>query len=180
VRVNRFKFLGAAATLFMMVSCATTAQSAVGFVDIQEVVRRSKVGKEAAKEIDLYVEEETSKIAKIESELRLLKKEVDSLAPESPTQKLSEEAEAEYLDKAWEYERRYKEYENAVNFFKQARELRNQQLLGRLLPKISKAIEVVAKSENYSAVYNKASNELYYKDNEKDLTEKVVSELNKE
>jgi outer membrane protein len=155
---------------FVLTACFTPEQieAKVGFLDIQRLVKESKLGKQATKEIEKLTQAKEKEIGPRLKELNDLKNEV-----ESGGTKLSE---ADKRAKVEEFQRLNKEYQRLVQDSKEEIAKQDREKVAAILKKAEDVLVKVAKREKYLMII-KDPNVLSYLDPSVDITAEVIKEL---
>ncbi len=143
-------------------------EAKVGYIDIQRLVKESRMGKQATKEIEKLTQAKEREIAMRLKELGELKSEV-----EGSSAKMSE---AERKAKIEEFQRLNKEYQRLVADSKEEIAKEDRERVAAILKKAEEVLAKVAKREKYLMIIKDAS-VLSYLDPSVDITAEVIKEL---
>jgi outer membrane protein len=168
------KTIGALIVMFLVVSGTyATAAEKIGFIDMRQILILSDAGKEAAIELQEFVQKKKAVIDGKEKELKDLQDELQKLKPV-----LTERA---YKDKEIEGQRKYREYKRFIDDFKEEARIKEQEHEKRLIPEVLKIIQEIGEKEGYTMIvetglYNPG---VTYFDKSQSITKKVIQEFNK-
>jgi outer membrane protein len=166
-KIGKLVFMVGAVCLFAW-STPTVSEAKVGFLDVQKLVKESKLGKQATKDIEKLTQAKEKEIGPRLKELNDLKTEV-----ESATSKLSD---AEKRAKVDEFQRLNKEYQRLVQDSKEEIARQDRERVAAILKKVEDVLVKVAKREKYLMIV-KDPNVLSYLDPSVDITNEVIKEL---
>jgi outer membrane protein len=144
------------------------AEAKVGFLDVQRLVRESKLGQQATKEIDKLTQSKEKEIAPKLKELNDLKTQVESNGAKM--------SEAEKRAKLEEFQRLNKEYQRLVQDSKEEIARKDRERVAAILKKAEDVLAKVAKRDKYLMII-KDPNVLSYLDPGVDITGEVIKEL---
>jgi outer membrane protein len=155
---------------FLMTACFTPGEieAKVGFLDIQRLVKESKLGKQATKEIEKLTQAKEKEIGPKLKELNDLKTEV-----ESGGAKLSD---ADKRAKVEDFQRLNKEYQRLVQDSKEEIARQDRERVAAILKRAEEVLVKVAKRDKYLMII-KDPNVLSYLDPSVDITAEVIKEL---
>jgi len=158
------------ACAFLLTACfsATEGQAKVGFLDVQRLVKESKIGKQATKDIEKLTLAREKEIAPKLKELSDLKNQV-----ESEGAKMSD---ADRKTKVEEFQRLNKEYQRLVQDSKEEIAKQDRERVAAILKKAEEVLVKVAKREKYLMII-KDPNVLSFLDPSVDITAEVIKEL---
>ncbi len=147
----------------------------IGYVDIEKVFNEYKGIEDINKQIDKEMKEWKNQMTKMEKEINRLEQEFDEEAP-----MLSEEAKIRKRDEINKKRKQLNDFiEEIWGEYGKATTI-NQQLLKPIVEKINEVINTMAVNDKYDAVFDISGGNLLYVNTEKDLTQRVIEELNKE
>jgi len=153
---------------------ASTGEGKVGYIDIQRLVKESKMGIAARKEIEKLQKEKEAILASKLKEINVLKEIIDKEQDKMGAKEKQDKTEALKV--------LHKEYQNLVKNVKEDILKEDGELVATLLPillqKADSILKEIAKKEKFSIIL-KDPNAIGYLDPEFDITNKVLEELNK-
>jgi len=147
---------------------AAEAVAKVGFLDIQRLVKESKMGKQATREIEKLTQAKEKEIATRLRELSDLKTEIEAGG--------SKMTETERKAKIEEFQRLNKEYQRLVADSKEEIAREDRERVAAILKRAEEVLVKVAKREKYLMII-KDANVLSYLDPSVDITGEVIKEL---
>jgi len=158
----------AAALLLTACFAPTEGEAKVGFLDVQKLVKESKLGKQATRDMEKLTQAREKEIAPKLKELNDLKNQV-----ESEGTKMSE---ADRKAKVEEFQRLNKEYQRLVQDSKEEIAKQDRERVAAILKKAEGILIKVAKREKYLMII-KDPNVLSFLDPSVDITAEVIKEL---
>jgi len=158
------------ACAFLLTACLSTTEgeAKVGFLDVQRLVKESKIGKQATKDIEKLTQAKEKEIAPRLKELSDLKNQVESEGAKM--------GEADRKAKVEEFQRLNKEYQRLVQDSKEEIAKQDRERVAAILKKAEEVLAKVAKREKYLMVI-KDPNVLSFLDPSIDITGEVIKEL---
>jgi outer membrane protein len=158
------------AAAFLLAACfaPTEGEAKVGFLDVQRLVRDSKIGKQATRDIEKLTQAREKEIAPKQKELNDLKNLV-----ENESGKLSA---ADRKVKVEEFQRLNKDYQRLVQDSKEEIAKQDRERVAAILKKAEEVLGRVAKREKYLMII-KDPNVLSFLDPSVDITADVIREL---
>ena len=156
--------------VFLLTACFTPSEieAKVGFLDVQKLVKESKLGKQATKEIEKLTQGKEKEIAPKLKELNDLKSLVESSGTKM--------SEAEMRGKVEEFQRLNKDYQRLVQDSKEEIARQDRERVAAILKKAEEVLVKVAKRDKYLMII-KEPNVLSYLDPSVDITAEVIKEL---
>jgi outer membrane protein len=161
-----------AAVMFSVVLVAGSSEAAtmlkVAVVDLQGALNATSEGlaaKETLKKKHVAKQERVDK----------MKAELDTMEEKIKSPVISEEAQAELKDKYRQKKGQLIEY---VTLAKEEEDRENQQLSARILEGLIKIAQEIAKTDNYTIVFEKSGSGVVYFEDSMDITERVVKIYN--
>jgi len=167
-------------TIFIMIlsillNCpqAIAAEKAekIGFVDVREIMVKSDAGKKAYDQMKILIEKDRDKLQAKEAELKKLKDEIEKQKT-ILTEPAMKEKEAIFQKKLRDYQLMVKDSNDEV-------QAKDQEVSKKLIPEILKVTNAIGEREKYTMIIDVASLPIPYYSKEKDLSKKVIEELNK-
>jgi outer membrane protein len=158
------------ACAFLLTACFAPSESEakVGFLDIQRLVKESRLGKQATKEIAKLTQAKEQEIGPRLKELNDLKAEVESSGAKM--------SEADKREKVEEFQRLNKEYQRLVQDSKEEIAKQDREKVAAILKKAEEVLVKVAKRDKYLMII-KDPNVLSYLDPSVDITAEVIKGL---
>ncbi len=148
------------------VSSAFSADSKVGFVDLQKALNFSMAGKAAKETISKKVKEYEGTIEGRKGELKSLKDELEKQAV-----LLSEQARAE---KERDYQQKLKDFQRFTKDIQEELQRSDADYTRQILEKVLKVIGEMGESQGYTVILEKSESSLLYADEKIDMTEAVI------
>jgi len=142
----------------------------IAYVDLEKVFQEYNKKKDIESKLQKEWEGEQTKLGKMMQELEGLKDEYEKQAP-----LLTEEAKRE---RQQEINRKIEEYRALQKKIFDQKQTREQKYTQELLQDIINKVKEIAEKEGYIYVFDKAA--LIYGAPTQDITEKIITELNKE
>ena len=163
--------LTAVITAASMVSASSLwAGDKVGFINLQRLVKESKLGKAASADIDQLRAEKQAQIAEKLQKINHIKIDL-----EANSELLKDD---EKKDRIEELNTLIKEYKRMVADAKEEIGRQDRELVADILKKADGALKKVAKKKKYTIIL-KDPNAIGYLDPDVDITDDVLKELNK-
>ena len=147
-----------------------TADSKIGFINLQEIMKNTDAGKKAGEEFKKLYDKKREELAAAESTLKRLKDELDKQGPI-----MTETARQE---KGTTYQRKSRDYQLLIEDSDKEMKGRDEEIGRKLLPPIMKVVRKIAEKEKYTLVIDVASMPLPYYAKENDISKKVIEEVN--
>lgn len=147
----------------------------VGYVDSQKILSEYKATAEQKKLFDKEVQSYKEKAAEMQRRIDQLKSDV-----ESQKLVLSETARAAKLEEIDRLTRQYEDYVQQIWGPQGKIEEKNAELMAPLIKKINEAVELIAKNESYTMIFDISQGQLVFAQEGLNITDEVVKELNKE
>lgn len=155
---------------YMCSASSLWADSKVGYIDLQRLVKESKMGQAASGDIeDLRVEKQAQIKIKLE-EINQLKLDLNSNATELTASEKKDQVET-LNDLVRDYKRMVEDAKEEI-----ARQ--DRELVADILKKADKALKKVAKKNKFSIIL-KDPKTIGYMDSDVDITDEVLKMLNK-
>jgi len=159
----------------VMLSAVQAKEYKVGYIDSEEIISRY----EAAREAKAQLEED---IARFQEEADSLRREYEQARDEYETQELtlSEEGKRAKMAEVNQRKQRYEGFLDEVYRTGGTIDQKNNELIAPIVEKINAAVSKLSEDEGFALVIDAAKSEIVYAEVGLDLTEMVVSELNRE
>lgn len=161
--------------VFFIFLNAFATEYKLGFIDSNRILQEYKGTQDLQKKYQAKITEWQNKMDK-------MKKEIEDLQKQFQTQQiyLSDEAKGRKLQ---ELQNKQKEYENFIQSIwgqdGEAKKL-NDQLMKPFLSKVDSLLKKIGQEEGYSFIFDISAGSVVYADDVYDLTDRVITELNKE
>ena len=146
------------------------ANSKVGYINLQRLIKESKMGKAAQKEIQKLRQEKQALVAKKQKEINQRKTFLDKYGSKLPA--------SERQKKQADLQKSIKAYKRLVADAKEDITREDRQLVAIILKKADTVLKKVAKKNKYTIIL-KDANAIGYMAPEFDITSLVLKELNK-
>ncbi len=160
------KFLHAFAALCIATPAAQVlAQSKIGVVQIERIVRDSAPAMRAQKKLEVEFAKRETELSKVADQLKRLQDELEKDAVTMPeAQRRNKERDFNELNR--DFQRKQREYREDVN------QRRNEEL-GQVIEQANRIIRQIAESEKYDIIFQEAA----YANPRIDITDKVIKAL---
>ena len=152
-------------------SYVSAADVKIGFINMQEIIMKSTVGKKAGDEIRKIAEKKKDTLTAMENELKKMKDELDK--------QRSVMKESAYKEKESHFQKKYRDYQLLVKDTQEELQGRDQEFAKKYIPEILKVVRAIGEKEKYTLVIDIASMPVPYYAKENDFSSKVVEEFNK-
>jgi len=172
--INTVKIVLPAIFLVILLSpCTIRSQTRVAYIDSKKIIDNMQEAGDAKAKLDNLVSDWEKEITVLQDSLKFIKEDYDK-----KKLILTEDMKAEY-------EKKIKEFETSITNFRQQKFgeggeyfVKQNEFMNPVYDKIFKAIEIVAKRDDYDYVFDRSSNILLLYVNERhDLTNKVIRVL---
>ena len=173
---RRFVF-GMAVAVILVVSCtAAKAQDLkIGYIDSERIFKEYQGTQEAQEQFDRDVEAWRKEAEQSETELEELRKELESQRL-LLSQAALDEKERSLQAKVSEYERFIQSVWGPTGKIAE----RNAELTKPIIEKIRTVLDKLGQEQGYSLIFDAADGNIVYGEKALDLTDQVLTELNKE
>lgn len=170
--MKRNMYLIAGLVLFVFVWTNTSfAAEKIGFINIQDIIQHSNVGKKASEEFKKIFEKKQESIKAMENEVKKLKDDLDKQAAVMTASARS--------DKEAAYQRKLRDYQILVDDTNKELQKRDQEYSQRMIPEILKVVRAIAEKEKYTLVLDIGTMPVPYYDKTYDISKKVIEDYNK-
>ncbi|HEX2650975.1 MAG TPA: OmpH family outer membrane protein [Burkholderiales bacterium] len=158
----RYLLLLAAAAACAAPAGSALAQSKIGVVQIERIVRDSVPAVRAQKKLEAEFAKREAELAKVSDQL---KRQQDELEKEGVTmsETVRRNKERDFNDQSREFQRKQREYREDVN------QRRNEEL-AQVIDQANRVIRQIAESEKYDIIFQEAA----YANPRIDITDKVI------
>ena len=154
----------------LLMACSAVAGTKVGYIDLQRLVKESKLGKAAMEDIELLRKEKQKAIAGKLKKINTVKIDLET------NEELLKDKEKK--DRVDELNNLIKEYKRMVADAKEEIAKEDRELVAQILAKADGALKKVAKKKKFTMIL-KDPNAIGYLDPSVDITDLVLKELNK-
>jgi len=171
--MKRYGLIVAAILILALAFAASPAAAAekIGFVNVQEVMITSTIGKKEAEDLRKSIEKTKATLQEKEAELKKLKEELEKQKP-----LLKEEA---LKEKDSVFQKKLRDYQIMVKDSNDEIQAKEQDLQKKMIPEILKLVQAIGEKEKYSMIVDYSLIPLAYHAKEDDLTKRVIEEFNK-
>ena len=171
--MKRYGLIVAAILILALAFAASPAAAAekIGFVNVQEVMITSTIGKKEAEDFRKGIEKTKVTLQEREAELKKLKEELEKQKP-----LLKEEA---LKEKDSVFQKKLRDYQIMVKDSNDEIQAKEQDLQKKMIPEILKLVQAIGEKEKYSMIVDYSLIPLAYHAKEDDLTKRVIEEFNK-
>jgi outer membrane protein len=162
-------------TFGVMVGLALSAELKIGYIDSDRIFREYQAASETKQTFEMD-------LGKFKSQAEEMQHKYDVAKSEYDAQKLMLSEEARTA-KEGELANLHQQYENYVQevYGKGGKiELKNAELMAPLVKQINTVVQTIAQAEGFTLILDMAPGEIIYAQPGLDLTDKVITELNKE
>jgi len=149
---------------------ATSAEK-IGFINVEEVLMNSDVGKVTGEDLKKSYEKTRTTIQNKEKELQQLKDELEKQRPV-----LTEKA---MKDKEQAYQKKFRDYQDLVKDANEDIQGRRQEFLAKNVPEIMKIVSSIGEKEGYTLIMDLSNPTIAYHAKDNNLTQRVTQEFNK-
>lgn len=157
---------------FVLCLCAAaSAETKIGFVDMQAVIAKSEPGLKAMEQLK-------SQFKGMKDNLDAQKKSLDSLREELQKQSMMLSQEAK-LDKETQYKRKVRDFQDMGQNYQRKLQQAEQNLSKPIIEKLLTVVQDYGKKNGYTAIFDKQASGLVYQQDSVDLTNAIIAELNK-
>jgi outer membrane protein len=161
----------AAAFVPALLVCGAATASEIGYVDMQQVLERSALGKAAQAELEERFGEEQQAFAQEEAAIRQMQRDLERDRP------LMSKAQVE--KKEQEIQARIEQFEQDFSKIRQ-KLIQAQQKAGQeIMPPAREAVLAVAKERELDAVFEASEAGVLYLDEDGDITDAVIEALDR-
>ncbi len=143
----------------------------IGFVNVEEVLMNSDVGKVTGEDLKKSYEKTKKTIQDNEKELQRLKDELEKQRPV-----LTEKA---MKDKEQAYQKKFRDYQDLVKDANEDIQARRQEFLSKNVPEIMKIVSNIGDKEGYTLIMDLSNPTIAYHAKDNNLTQRVTQEFNK-
>ena len=163
--MHRTLFFAAAAALLALPAGPALAQSKIGVVQIERIVRDSVPAVRAQKKLEAEFAKREGELAKVSDQLKRMQDELEKDGVTmSETQRRNKERD--FNDQSREFQRKQREYREDVN------QRRNEEL-AQVIDHANRVIRQIAEQEKYDVILQEAA----YANPRIDITDKVIKAM---
>ncbi|HXR59228.1 MAG TPA: OmpH family outer membrane protein [Burkholderiales bacterium] len=162
--VRNFLLLAAAAVFAAPVGSAL-AQSKIGVVQIERIVRDSAPAVRAQKKLEAEFAKREAELAKVSDQLKRMQDELEKDGV-TMSETVRRNKERDFNDQSREFQRKQREYREDVN------QRRNEEL-AQVIDQANRVIRQIAEAEKYDIVFQEAA----YANPRIDITDKVIKAM---
>ncbi len=159
-------------TLLLFVWTTTVvAADKIGFMNLQEIIQNSVVGKKSAEEFKKYYEKKQESIKAMENEVKKIKDELDKQGSVMTASARS--------DKETSYQRKLRDYQLLVEDSNKELQKRDQEYSQKMIPEILKVVRAIGEREKYTLIIDMSTTPMPYHDKSAEVTKKIIDEYNR-
>lgn len=164
-----------ASLLSVVMGFAFGAELKIGYIDSERIFREYQGATEAKQTFE-------SELAKFKSNAEDLERKYNTAKAEYDAQKLmlSEEARTAKESELANLHQQYESYVQEVYGKGGKIELKNEELMAPVVKQINAVVQTIAQAENFTLIFDIAQGQIIYAQPGLDLTDRVITELNKE
>lgn len=170
MKKNIYLIAGLILLIFTWTNTSLAADK-IGFINMQQIIQNSNVGKKAADEFKGIVEKKQAAIKAMETEVKKMK---DELEKQGSVMTASARG-----DKEAAYQRKLRDYQILVDDTNKELQKRDQEYSQKMIPEILKATRAIGDREKFTLILDYSTMPLPYHDKAADITSKVIEEYNK-
>jgi outer membrane protein len=171
IKLGRFWISFLVVSVFILSSLCAQAAEKTGFINIQDIIRSTDVGKKAEEDFRKEVDKKKAYIKEKEDEVKILKESLEKQGP-MLLEKARKEKEAVFQEKLNNYYRLVKDANEEM-------QMKEKEVFDKLLPDIMKIVNNIGEKENFTLILDRAMIPVAYYDTRNDLTKRVIEEVNK-
>jgi outer membrane protein len=171
--MKRYGLVVAGILILALVFAASPAAAAekTGFVNVQEVMVTSTIGKKEAEDFGSSIEKTKAALQEREAELKKLKDDLEKQRPLLKEESINEKETA--------YQKKLRDYQIMVKDSNEELQAKEQELQKKMIPEILKLVQAIGEKEKYSMIVDYSLIPLAYHAKENDITKRVLDEFNK-
>ena len=172
--MRKYLFFAIVVSLVLSLSLGTpqlASAEKIGFVNVEEVLMNSDVGKVTGEDLKKSYEKTRTTIQNKEKELQKLKDELEKQRPV-----LTEKA---MKDKEQAYQKKFRDYQDLVKDANEDIQGRRQEFLAKNVPEIMKIVSSIGEKEGYTLIMDLSNPTIAYSAKDNNLTQRVTREFNK-
>lgn len=147
------------------------AETKIGFVDMKVVIAKSESGMKAMDSLKAQFKD-------MKDNLDAQKKSLDALKEELQKQSMMLSQEAK-LDKETQYKRKVRDFQDVGQNYQRKLQQAEQNLSKPIIEKLVEVLQTYGKKNGYTALFDKQASGLMYHETSVDVTNDVITELNK-
>lgn len=158
-------------SVMLGLNATAAAEEKIGFVNFQEVITTSNVGKAQADEFKKIMEKDRAALLDKENDLKKMKEEIEK-------QKMTLKEDA-LKKKEAEFDKKLRDFQVAANDFNNDLRQREQEIFRKMIPEIVKVVKKLGDEGKYTMIIDPMVSQLPYHAADHDLTKQVIEEFNK-
>lgn len=170
-RTGKYLVMVITLSVFILSGMAANAAEKIGFINMQEIIRGTAVGKKAEEDFRKEVEKKRSQLQAKEAELMKLKEGLEKQGP-ILTEKARKEREASYQEKFAAYQKMVREANEEI-------QNKQKEVFGNIVPDVMKIVNNIGEKEKFTLIIDVSIVPVAYHDKANDLTKRVTEEANK-
>ncbi|MDD5168528.1 MAG: OmpH family outer membrane protein [Syntrophales bacterium] len=143
----------------------------IGFVNMEEALATSDVGKAANEDFKKFYEKSKKTIQDKERELQKRKDELEKQRPILKEQVLK--------DKELDYQKRFRAYQELVKDSNDDLNTRRQDLINKYIPELMKIVNSIGEKDKYTMIIDLSTVPISYFKKENNITKRLIDEFNK-
>mgnify|MGYP001187776733 CR=1 FL=1 len=170
MKKNIYRIIGVT-LLFFIWTTTVNAADKIGFMNLQEIIQNSIVGKKSAEEFKKYYEKKQEAIKAMENEVKKLKDELDKQGSVMTPSARS--------DKESAYQRKLRDYQLLVDDSNKELQKRDQEYSQKMIPEILKVVRAIGEREKFTLIIDLSTTPMPYHDKSAEITKKIIEEYNR-
>lgn len=155
-----------ASVLFFILSGNSYAEDKVGYVDVQAVLSKSRVGQKSTEDLKKLYDAKRAALTKEEDKLKAMQKKIEKDKLLMSKDQLKE--------KQNEFRAKMQHFQGKVSDYQIEIKKKEKGLTKKMISDIQKIIEEVAKDNNFTFVVDRNEAGIFYAADNLDLTDKVL------
>ena len=161
----RTPLLTAILTIMLAVPAAALAQSKIGVVQIERIVRDSAPALRAQKKLEAEFSRRENELKKVADQLKRMQDELEKDGVTMPEAQRRNK-ERDFNEMSRDFQRKQREYQEDVN-------VRRNEELSQVIDQANRIIRQIAEQEKYDIIFQEAA----YANPRIDITDKVIKAL---
>lgn len=157
--------------LVLLACVSASAETKIGFVDMKMVIAKSEAGSKAMDSLK-------SQFKDMKDNLDTQKKSLDALREELQKQSMMLSQQAKN-DKEDQYKRKVRDFQDSGQNYQRKLQQAEQNLSKPIIDKLVEVLQAYGKSHGFTAILDKQGAGVVYFDDGADLTNEIITELNK-
>ena len=168
MKKNICLIVGTVLLIFVWTNTSFAADK-IGFINMQQIMRDSNVGKKAGEEFKKLLEKKQENVKAMENEVKKMK---DELEKQSSVMTASARS-----DKEAAYQRKLRDYQILVDDANKELQKHDQEYAAKIVPEIAKVIRSIGEKEKYTVILD--NTQVLYYDKANDISKRVIEDYNK-